>query len=144
MSILVYDFAHARTTFSDRPLENCVHIVTAPETAKLHWRKVRTLESLELCLPKVGKHLNGVELAAIWLQLNGFQVAPSRAVSLTIMFVNYKVEGEGARLVAGVGKEGMQIRLGLVDGYFVHGMTAGLLFDQDFNPVSSSATLTRL
>jgi len=123
-------------------LEDCLHHAIQIQKAKIDWISTRTLGDLEQCAFAMALTLRNTEALKEWLQENGFDVTPPRIVPKSVMKL-HDVSGQGTRLNGGVLRNGIRLRLGLIDGFVIHSLSIGILFDADDNPVRVQATFTR-
>ncbi len=109
-------------------------------TSLMRWNRLNTLEKVNVCVFLLASELNNHEQMLDWFNSNGFKAIiiekPSSAMRI------YKREGEGILISAGAPIRG-PIRVGFLDRLLAHGVSVGVTFSADGEPLHVNTAVTR-
>lgn len=106
----------------------------------MRWNRLNTLEKVDVCVFLLAAELNNHEQMLDWFNSNGFKaILIGRPTSI---MRNYNRDGEGI-LVSAVAPIRGPIRVGFLDRLLAHGVSVGVTFSSDGEPLSVNTTITR-
>lgn len=109
----------------------------------INWSVVRSRNALEKCSFEVAQQFADLDSLAVWFEKNGFKTSPPRVISAHVMEAVYGTRDEGRSFSASQSRDDIQIRLGLIDRYFIHSMSVGIYTDALGLPMHVGVVFTR-
>lgn len=126
-----------------RHVEDCVTNTeggTRYESSLMRWNHLNTLEKVNVCIFLLAAELNDHEQMLSWFNSNGFEAILMDQQPSVMRF--YNRDGEGILVSAGAPISD-PIRVGLIDRLLAYGVSVGVVFASDGEPLNVNTTITR-
>lgn len=125
-------------------LDDCLHEPSViNQYSRIDWLAVRSQRDLEECSFEMAQRLASKEALMIWFDNNGFETSAPQEISSNAMQSSFGIEEVGWIVGASQSKRNIQLRLGPIDRFFIHGLSIGVYLSATAEPIRVQSSFTR-
>lgn len=125
-------------------VDDCVEVPEGEpryELSLMRWKQLNNLEKVNVCIFLLAAELNNHRQMLNWFNSNGFKAILIERGSSVLRF--YNRDGDGF-LVSASAPIRAPIRVGFLDRLLAHGVSIGVTFASDGEPLNVNTTINRI